>query len=172
MGGANAHVIVDAAPPVPEQNGVHGPGLNGGTHTNHGLLPARSNVSAGGEQRLLVFSSHSEGSLKKMLSKYKDFIEHEPFRLCDLAYTLSERRHVWNVRSFCVTDGRTFQTVPGARTPKFRGLLFIFTGQGAQWAGMGRELIQDFSMFREDIRKMDLWLAESSHPPSWEIEGK
>jgi acyl transferase domain-containing protein len=123
------------------------------------------------EQRLLVFSAHSEGSLQKMLSNYKEYIERETFRLSDLAYTLSVRRHHWNVRSFCVSDGKTFQTVPEVRPPTFKGLLFIFTGQGAQWAGMGRELICDFPTFRESIQKMDYWLAKSSHPPLWKIEG-
>jgi acyl transferase domain-containing protein len=148
-------------------NGVH----TNGTITNHTLTNGNSNGFEGKEQRLLVFSANSEGSLKKMISNYKDFLENQPFKLSDLAHTLSVRRHHWNIRSFAVTDGKTLNTVPGSRISKFKGLLFIFTGQGAQWAGMGRELIRDFSSFREDIRKMDGWLAESSHPPGWKIEG-
>jgi acyl transferase domain-containing protein len=190
MGGANAHVIIDAAPPTVQQNGIHAAALNGSSHTNgtqrngtymngihrteihtNGNTPnGNLSESIKGEQRLLVFSANSEGSLRKMISNYEEFIERESFRLSDLAYTLSVRRHHWNVRSFCVTDGKKFQTVPGSRIPKFKGLLFIFTGQGAQWSGMGRELIRDFLAFREDIQKMDMWLAESSHPPSWKIE--
>jgi hypothetical protein len=105
------------------------------------------------------------------ISNYSEFIKSGPFLLSDLAYTLSVKRHHWNVRSFCVSKGKTLQAVPAVKTPKFKGLLLIFTGQGAQWKGMGRELLRDFSTFGEDIRKMDLWLAESSHPPSWKIEG-
>jgi acyl transferase domain-containing protein len=215
MGGANAHVIIDAAPPAALRNGIHPPVLhssahasrnqpngthtngtqtngaqtngaqtngvhtkgthtNGiqisGVHTNGTTLNGKSSQSIEGGQRLLVFSANSEGSLRKMVSNYEEFIHRESFRLSDLAYTLSVRRHHWNVRSFCVTDGKTFQAAPVSRIPKFKGVLFIFTGQGAQWSGMGRELIRDFSTFREDIQKMDRWLAESSHPPSWKIE--
>jgi acyl transferase domain-containing protein len=156
LGGANAHVIVDAASSTSEPNGV---------------LSAKLARSEESEQRLLVFSAHSEVSLQKMISNYSEFIKSGPFLLSDLAYTLSVKRHHWNVRSFCVSKGKTLQAVPAVKTPKFKGLLLIFTGQGAQWKGMGRELLRDFSTFGEDIRKMDLWLAESSHPPSWKIEG-
>jgi len=179
MGGANAHVIIDAAPSNTETNGIHTSETNG-THASglnglypsglNGSLPAKSTESKA-EQRLLVFSAHSEVSLQKMISNYSEFIKRESFRLSDLAYTLSVRRHHWNVRSFCVSDGKTLQAVPAVKTPKFKGLLFIFTGQGAQWVGMGRELLGDFPTFANDIRKMDIWLAESSHPPSWKIEG-
>ena len=156
LGGANAHVIVDAASSTSEPNGV---------------LSAKLARSEESEQRLLVFSAHSEVSLQKMISNYSEFIKSGPFLLSDLAYTLSVKRHHWNVRSFCVSKGKTLQAVPAVKTPKFKGLLLIFTGQGAQWKGMGRKLLRDFSTFAEDIRKMDLWLAESSHPPSWKIEG-
>lgn len=48
---------------------------------------------------------------------------------------------------------------------------FVFTGQGAQWAGMGKELLQDFVDFHADIKAMDSALAQLPDGPPWTIEG-
>ena len=109
--------------------------------------------------------------MEKMISNYQKFISSERFEISDLEYTLNVRRHHRNVRTFCVTDGKSIQANPIVQTPKFQGLLFIFTGQGAQWPGMGWQLINDFPSFKEDVQKMDSWLAQCSHAPSWRIEG-
>lgn len=178
MGGANAHVIIDAACSYATQNGAASPQNNSanGDLNGHGISSNQVHESNGApsktshEQRLLVFSANSEASLRKTISNYEHFIASKSFNLADLAYTLSVRRHHWNFRSFSISNGKTIQAVPGIKTPKFRGLLFIFTGQGAQWPGMGRELIRDFSIFKKDIQKMDSWLAESACPPNWSIE--
>lgn len=48
----------------------------------------------------------------------------------------------------------------------------IFSGQGAQWPEMGRELILQAPNFREDIREMDNTLQTLTHRPEWTIEGE
>ncbi|RYP85129.1 hypothetical protein DL769_001033 [Monosporascus sp. CRB-8-3] len=165
LGGANAHVILEAASPD--------------IASTRGCTMHRTNGSSGdlettstSPQRLLVFSAHSETSLKKMLANYQSFIESGDFRVTDLAYTLGTKRHHQNVRSFCVTDGTSYQPAPAVRSSesKAKGLLWIFTGQGAQWPGMGRELIRDFPSFRKDIEQMDRWLSKALHPPAWRME--
>ena len=47
----------------------------------------------------------------------------------------------------------------------------VFSGQGAQWPGMGRDLIRSNKAFLDDIRTMDRILGTLSHPPEWTIEG-
>ncbi|KAF1839327.1 phenolpthiocerol synthesis polyketide synthase ppsA [Decorospora gaudefroyi] len=135
LGGANAHVIIEADP-----------------------------------SRLLVFSAHKETSLKTMLEKYEAFIGSESSQLTDLAYTLGARPHHRKLRSFCVTDGLSFQPAATVRRPENSRLLFIYTGQEAQWSGMGRELIRDFPSFRKDIQQMDECLSECPFPPPWRME--
>ena len=47
----------------------------------------------------------------------------------------------------------------------------IFSGQGAQWAQMGNEMIHGNPEFRADIEKMDSILQGLKYPPSWTIMG-
>jgi len=75
-------------------------------------------------------------------------------------------------RSFTVAgldEPLTF--APPIRPGNQRVLVFVFTGQGAQWAGMGKELLTDYPSFQDDIRAMDKTLAHCPDPPSWTIEG-
>ncbi|GJN78219.1 type I iterative polyketide synthase [Purpureocillium lilacinum] len=54
---------------------------------------------------------------------------------------------------------------PGSSTVNF-----LFTGQGAQWAGMALELLHDFPDFLASIRAMDKALQSLPHPPNWTME--
>lgn len=41
---------------------------------------------------------------------------------------------------------------------------FVFTGQGAQWPGMGKELLHAYPLFRESVMKIDRFLATIRAP--------
>lgn len=92
----------------------------------------------------------------------------------DMAYTLNRRREHCVYRTFftvgddkVVGKAAAVAKVPTA-TPD---LVMVFSGQGAQWPGMGRELILKSSEFRIDIEAMDRILQSLQHPPAWKIEG-
>jgi acyl transferase domain-containing protein len=123
---------------------------------------------------LLVLSAKNDVSLQDSGVKHAKYLEkHGPDRLLDLSYTLATRRDHHEQRTFAISDGEealVFQ--PSVRVKNStKSLVFIFTGQGAQWAQMGKELIDDFPSVQEDIEEMNRILAQSHTPPSWTIEG-
>ncbi|GAW26928.1 putative polyketide synthase [Rosellinia necatrix] len=54
----------------------------------------------------------------------------------------------------------------GSQTPT---LGFIFTGQGAQWPQMGKDLLRFFPWTREILQELDDVLRNLAHPPSWSL---
>lgn len=62
----------------------------------------------------------------------------------------------------------TSSAVKGSSKLSDRKVIMIFSGQGAQWAGMGRELLTD-RQFLKDIARMDTILHGLKHPPAWTI---
>jgi malonyl CoA-acyl carrier protein transacylase len=49
--------------------------------------------------------------------------------------------------------------------------VLVFSGQGAQWPGMAKELIENDKPFRDDLVKMDQVLKGLEFPPSWNLTG-
>ncbi|PKX91350.1 type I polyketide synthase [Aspergillus novofumigatus IBT 16806] len=157
IGGANAHVILDSAASVLQPSSLSSsPRDTNETKQNH----------------LLVFSANHPDSLQRLISSYQEYAARSNVLAADLAYTLAARREHLPHRAFCILNGQTWKEV--SRTAKAKSaqtLNFVFTGQGAQWPGMGKELIQQYSSFRKDIHDMDRVLQELPHPPTWTIRG-
>lgn len=96
-----------------------------------------------------------------------------PNRLGDLAYTLGARRKHLSRRGFLVKANAVSPNVGAIKSSiasRAPDLTYVFTGQGAQWAGMGRELM-GFKSFCDDIRSLDIVLQSLRKPPSWSLEG-
>ena len=121
---------------------------------------------------LLLFSANHQESLRRRVVDCEKYLSGNPSALKDVAHTLGTRREHLAHRAFCVTNGAVpLVVLPFVKFKSPTQVNFVFTGQGAQWAGMGKELLEDFIEFREDLRAMDRILAQLPIPPSWTIEG-
>lgn len=121
-----------------------------------------------------MLSANTQESLRKQVKNAQEYVEAHRDRVVDVAYTLSQRREHLTHRSFFVvgeefvTDAASFAKVPVTTAP----ITMIFSGQGAQWPEMGRELVETDPEFRKDIQAMDGILKSLRHPPAWTIESK
>jgi acyl transferase domain-containing protein len=84
----------------------------------------------------------------------------------NLAYTLGQRRSHLSWKVAIPADGSAEliaslagSTITPSRSVKEPRVGFVFTGQGAQWAGMGRELIEAYLIFASTMERIDAGLA-------------
>ncbi|KAJ4207018.1 hypothetical protein NW759_014016 [Fusarium solani] len=150
IGGANAHVIIDSAR-----------SFNVETKTKN----------ASRTPQLLVYSANSADSLKRMAEGYNEFLGRHPESLGDLAYTLANRRQHLTHRAFVVASRERAGLVsPTSRIGQTPSVVMVFTGQGAQWPLMAKEMLYSNDTFRATIRSLDEHLRSIPGGPDWGLE--
>ena len=151
ISGTNAHVIIDSAA------------------SSNASIPFRATVD---EPQLFLFSANSQRSLSRMVDNYRDFAETNPDYIGNLAYTLANRREHLAYRTFAIASkGNLGITEPAIRSGQSSSVIMVFTGQGAQWPQMGRDLLDSNSTFLNSIRCLDDCLhGMKAHAPKWKIE--
>ncbi|KAI1276492.1 fatty acid synthase S-acetyltransferase [Xylaria sp. FL0933] len=110
---------------------------------------------------LLVWSAPDEKSVLRVIGGYNSYCQAHGIRdLGPLAYTLSSRRskHLWRTFAIaplelsCYNTG--FSTSRPVRSSGKAAIAFVFTGQGAQYTGMGLDLIR-YPVFERALRETD-----------------
>ena len=151
FGGANAHAILDS------------------TH-RYGIKPKATSSAL--PFNLLLFSANHPKSLDKLVNNHQEYLQRHPMRAPDLAYTLACRRKHLSHRSFHVWNGSdVIEASSPQRSGNVADIIFVFTGQGAQWPCMARELILNVKSFANDIKHLQKYLGLLPDPPTWNIKG-
>ena len=137
LGGTNAHVIMEEAPPVEEQE--------------RELK----------DWQLLVLSAKTSSALETATTNLRTHLEkNQDLELADVAYTLQVGRRAFDHRRIVVArdipdaiqvitsrDPQYFSShVHDARDPK---VVFMFSGQGSQYVNAGKGIYETEDVFRE-----------------------
>ena len=140
VGGTNAHVILEEAPELVD-------------------TPAGPNRS----HQILVWSAKTAVALDAMTERLAVHLDtHAEVDLADAAYTLQTGRHLFAHRRslVCKDAAEAVAILRGQSTTPMqivheekqdRPVCFLFPGQGSQYAGMGRDLYETESVFRESV---------------------
>lgn len=94
--------------------------------------------------------------------------------ISDMAYTLTSRRsHMPWRHTFVASKEQEIlaalvpKSLRVSRTAKFNRVIFVFTGQGAQWPAMGKELITSSFQFKESLHHSSAILSRLG--ASWNL---
>ncbi|CAL8576082.1 hypothetical protein XPA_001973 [Xanthoria parietina] len=175
FGGANAHAILEGYTPANKTVAS----INAKPESNQPFTP-------------FVFSAVSESSLADQLQAYSEHLKtNDDINASDLAWTLQSRRSQLPIKAtFSAqtieeladkidakleevkqTPGKTIgiRSNNKSTTPR---LLGVFTGQGAQWAAMGGQLIRSSDFVRRRVQDLEESLATlpEADRPEWHLQ--
>jgi acyl transferase domain-containing protein len=166
FGGSNAHAILEWHNPESRNK------MNGA-----GMVDAATNPA-----RIYILSAKDEQACQRMISNLRDYAADadstkENSLLASLAYTLGSRRSVlpWTAAFAADSLNSILSTLKGDRILPKRSrkeirVGWVFTGQGAQWHAMGRELFDAYPAFKDAILECDTYIKEMG--AEWTILGK
>lgn len=130
--------------------------------------PADSNLQL---RKLFVLSANDKGALEILMKNLGIYLEQRPeiFQndlMSNVAYTLGQRRSLmqWRVAIPASLSFDLIQALNSGKVPLMREtgpprIGFVFTGQGAQWNAMGRELYEQYPVFASTLDACDGYLA-------------
>ena len=140
------------------------------TNASHGDIQSST-------AQLLVISAFDERAVHRFGTDLQKWmrghlkLDNRHLLLKNLAYTLIEKRTSFPWRGFCVASkdlNAELKWSAPARAKPTPNICFVYTGQGAQWYGMGRELLQ-YGVYRKSILEADRYLQ--SLGCSWSLMG-
>lgn len=152
VGGTNAHLILEEAPSARVLERVRAQNDSGPTQ-----------AAAPRNWQLLVLSARTPAALDRATDDLLAHLEHHPdLRLADVTHTSQIGRRAFACRRAVacesIEDARTalaardakrvFTSRTGEATPS---IVFLFPGGGAQYPNMGRDLYDEYDVFRQEV---------------------
>ncbi len=132
--------------------------------------------------QLFAVSAKSEKALKALVERYKALLQEQPqidlgalctavgarrshfsYRLAFVAKSVAQLQE--KIRSWLIEEGAKGAANNGKTAD---GVAFLFTGQGSQYVGMGRELDRTQPVFREALNQC-AWILEQYGVPLLEV---
>jgi myxalamid-type polyketide synthase MxaB len=120
---------------------------------------------------LLAISARDDAALTELTQRYDSYLSSSPeVRLADVAFTANTCRVHFPKRLAIVAQTaseareRLASVLPGKSASGMPKIAFLFTGQGSQFAGMGRELYETQPRFRKTLERCDELLSPFLHP--------
>ncbi|KAI1196929.1 hypothetical protein F5X97DRAFT_199678 [Nemania serpens] len=161
-GGTNGHVIVESV-----ENLL--------PFYRHGARKADAKYNNSTSRPLLLcLSAHDKPTLSRNISAIGAVAK--DYYAADLANTLNLYRTKFSHRAFTILREGNIEAAfkpeelqKGVVPKKGGDVGFIFTGQGAQWTGMGKVAISEFPLFRETIEKLDRVLGGLNPKPTFTL---
>ncbi len=152
--GTNAHVIVDEAPVQPDRERKYERPL-----------------------RILALSARSQSALEKINEQYVERLRGDSEGLGDICFTANAGRALFEYR-LAVSAGtpeelhrKLSKAPPGERIRDRDGVraVFLFSGQGSQYAGMGKQLYETQPVFRRALDECAALLKDELEQPLTEV---
>lgn len=160
LSGTNVHAIVEQAPEDDPKGAVPE------------SIAAESSTTA---PLIFPLSSTSADELRRSAGRLADWVRaHDDLALPDLAYTLARRRVHRPVRTAVIADSRpglvvALREVADGDNPyqpavgqDDRGPVWVFSGQGSQWAAMGADLLATEPVFAATVAQAETLIAGES----------
>ncbi|MFF9553895.1 SDR family NAD(P)-dependent oxidoreductase [Methylobacterium fujisawaense] len=148
FGGTNAHVVITDAP---------------------AWSRAAESVPAP-EAQVLLLSAQSRAALNELALDYAERLEAEPAQVPTIAAAVAHRRERMSARLAIALDGKadvvaalravgegedTQDAFTGTAVDRVAEVAFVYSGNGSQWAGMGREAYEENPAFRAAFDRID-----------------
>ncbi|KAF5350379.1 hypothetical protein D9758_012473 [Tetrapyrgos nigripes] len=121
------------------------------------------------------FSAKTENALLDLRTRFIEWLispESSSLRLADIAYTTTARRQIYSHR-LCVTVDSRDDLVRKLRDASIHEIqqkeepakvIFVFSGQGSQYLGMGRALYETCTAFKQVIDECHVFLTKKGFP--------